>query len=138
MENLIAKRVRRCEVSDLVFTDELTDLRSAVRALYEAVLLISRRIPRATLGSDPADILMMPPWYVSPKTGDLLPPPAGLDITQEKQGFSALRLKLSTLTDDQQAAVRAAQNRLPELREMLMKREVEREKQLKQQGGPTM
>lgn len=138
--DLLAKRIRRCEVSDLVILDELLDLRASQRAIYDTLLVISRRLPPATLGSAPADILMLPPWYESPKTGNLLPFPAGIDT--EKPGLGALRLKLSLLTAEELAAFRAAQTRIADHNETLQKREKERDAILKKGGikneGPTL
>lgn len=133
--SLLPKRIRRCEVSDMVFAEELTDLRAAVRALYESLLLVCRRLPESALGSAPADMLMMPPWYESPCTGDVLPPPLGLVLDQS--GLGAFRFKLSLLSPEQLAELQSRQTRLPEQLEKLRKREADREKQLKQ-GGPRL
>ena len=137
--NLLPKRIRRCEVTDLVIFEEFADIRASLRALYETLLLICRRLPPAAVGADPADVLMVPPWYESPQTGNLIPFPAGIDT--EYPGLGALRHKLGFMTEDQLAAFRAAQVRVAKHREALLQREKEREVRLKNKGlmhGPTM
>lgn len=138
--DLLPKRIRRCEVSDLIFLDELLDVRASLRAIYDTLLVVSRRLPPATLGSTPADLLMLPPWYEAPKTANLLPFPAGIDI--EKPGLGALRFKLASLAAEELAAFRAAQNRIADHKDTLLKREKERDAILKKGGikneGPTL
>jgi|GEM_PF-5895585 len=130
--SLLPKRIRRCEVSDLVFAEELAEVRSSLRAIYEAILLICRRLPESALGSAPADVLMLPPWHENPQTGNVLPPPRGLAI--EQAGLGAYRMKLSLLAAEELAAVHSAQTRLCEHREALLKRESARAATLKKTG----
>lgn len=133
--DFIPKRIRRCEVSNLVYADELAYHRALLRALYEALLFVCRRLPNSDLGSAPADVLMLPPWHESPQTGNVLPPPLGLAVDQT--GLGAFRLKLSLLTAEELAEYHRIQNRLPEQREKLTKRETERAARIKK-DGPTL
>jgi len=132
--DLFPKRVRRCEVSSLIFAEELAYHRASLRALYDAVLLLCRRLPESALGSAPADALMLPPWHENPKTGNVLPPPPGLDLDQK--GLGAFRLKLTLLAADQLSEIHRIQNCLAEHNEKILKREAERAARLKK-DGPT-
>jgi len=135
--NLLSKRVRRGEVTELALAEEVSEIRASLRAVYEAIILISRRLPPATLGSDPADVLMLPPWHDSPKTGGVLPPPRGLDL--EQKGLGSLRATLSLLLAEQLAEVHRCQERHVVLLDTLLKREAERELKLRKfTPGPTM
>ena len=87
--DFLPKRIRRCEVSDLVFCEEMAYHRASLRALYEAVLLLCRRLPESALGSAPADVLMLPAWFECPETANVLPPPPDLDLDQK--GLEAVR-----------------------------------------------
>lgn len=133
--NLLSKRVRRTEVSDLTLTEELVEVRASLRALYEAVLHIAKRLPPAALGSTAADVLMTPPWFKNEPTGNVLPPPSGLDLQQA--GLGSLRFKLTLLTAEQLAEFHRCQFRAAELMEKLRKREIERAARLKK-DGPTL
>ena len=90
--NIIPKRVRRCEVSDLVLAEEVADIRHALRALYETILLLCRRIPPTSLGADPVDTLMQPKWFQNAKAGNVLAPPCGLDLSQPGLGSFNFRV----------------------------------------------
>lgn len=130
--NLLSKRVRRTEVSNLALAEEVVEIRSSLRALYEAVLLVSKRLPPSTLGSSAADVLMTPPWYLNKRTANVLPPPSGIDLQQS--GIGPLRLKLSLLTEEELAEFHRCQFRAAELLEILRSRETERAAKLKKEG----
>ena len=138
--NILAKRVRRTEVSDLIQAEEIVEIRASMRALYEAVLLISKRLPPAIIGSPVADVLIAPPWYKNELTGDVLPPPSGLDL--EQAGLGILRAKLKLLSEEQLAEFHRLQFRAAALLEDLRKKEIERAAKLTKDGqtkdGPTM
>lgn len=130
--NILPKRVRRCEVSDLVFAEEIAEIRQAIRALYETLLLLCRRIPASTLGADPVDTLMMPKWFENPKTGNVLPSPRGLDLSQP--GLGAYNFRVNLLPPLELAAMHEAQDRIFDLLTKLRQREQDREKELKSKG----
>ena len=134
-DSILPKRVRRIEVAALALAEEVQEIRQVHRAIYDAILLISRRLPLSALGSTPSDILMLPPWYQNPATGHVLSPPNGLDLDQ--QGLGALRLKMTLLTSAEIAEVQRSQRRIHELLEKLRKREAERDKHLGKNGGPS-
>ncbi|MFZ4776712.1 MAG: hypothetical protein ACOYM3_15180 [Terrimicrobiaceae bacterium] len=129
MDDLIAKRVRRCEVTELDHAEDIADLKAAVRALYETVLLLARRLPpTSTVGADPFDLLMIPPWFKSPSTGNVLPPPAGLDL--ETRGLAAFRMRLNALSVSERDEITRCQERHRVRLETLRTREAERKAQM--------
>ena len=129
MDDLIAKRVRRCEVTGLDLAEDISDLKAAVRTLYETVLILARRLPpTSTVGADPFDVLMLPPWYKCPSTGNVLPPPVGLDL--DTRGLAAFRMRLNELTAAERDEITRCQNRHRLRLETLRTRESDRKAQL--------
>ena len=129
----LPKRIRRAEVSTLALTESLIEIRDAQHAIYDAIVLISKRLQCNAGDSTPADILMQPPWYRNPATGHVLPPPPGFDIQQ--YGLGALRVKLGLLNALQRAEIQRSQKRISDLLEKLKKREAERVKNLGEEGS---
>ena len=129
--NILPKRIRRCEVANLILTEEVAEIRCVLRAVYESILLICRRLPESTTGADadPVEMLMLPPWLRNPETADMLPPPLHLDLKQI--GCENLRQRLDHLSHDEQSAIRTSQIRVFELRTKLKKFEADREVRLK-------
>lgn len=127
--NLIAKRVRRCEVAMLDIAEEIEELRLVNRAIYETLIALSRRVSSSGFRGDPIDLLMLPPWHECPETGDTLPPPVDLDL--ERRGLAAFRLHLEQLHHDQLCEIERRQQRHKRLLETLRKRERDREVALK-------
>ncbi len=128
MDEMLAKRVRRCEVSNLEQAEDISEIRSALRALYEALIHLARRVPSSSVGADPIDMLMLPPWHKNPATGNILPPPAGLDL--DTRGLAAFRYRLEQLTIDEGEVIKQCQERHKRRLETLRTREAERKTQL--------
>jgi len=132
--DLLAKRVRRCEVVDLDLIDEVVEMRACLRAVYECLAKMQRRLPPAstTAEADPMEILMNPPWHVNEATGNVLPPPFGFDV--EQRGLAAFRMRLKQLSEEQRAEVLKAQQRHSKRAEILRKREAERKAKREKTG----
>ena len=126
--NILPKRIRRCEVTNLILTEETAEIRNALRAIYESILIICRRLPPTSLGADPVDALMLPAWYQNPKTGNVLPPPRDLDLSKPRLGTYNFRVNL--LKPLELAELNQAQKRICELLETLQKREKAREAEI--------
>lgn len=135
--DMIAKRVRRCEISNLTTAEEIAEIRMALRAIYEALIALSRRVtPIDNFSADPIDILLCPSWHTDEATGNILPPPDGVNIETGKLG--AIRLYLNRLSDEQATELSRRRLRHKKHLEMLIKREEEREARLKKENrrGP--
>ena len=125
MSDILQKRTRRNEVSILILTEEITELKYVLHSVYNAILHLSRKVPQET-GATAAEMLMMPPWYHSPKTGDVMPYPANLDLSQ--RGLGSFNLKISMLQQIERDEIRKRQYRIYEHLQELEKREKERAK----------
>ena len=110
-------------------------MRAALRALYEALILLARRVPQSSVGADPVDMLMLPAWYKSPGTKDVLPPPAGLDL--DARGLAAYRYRLDQLTIEEREAIKRSQDRHRLRLETLRVREAERKAKIEKQSKET-
>lgn len=132
MSDILQKRTRRNEVSILLLTEEITELKYVLHSVYNAILHLSRKIPEDT-GATAAEMLMMPPWYRSPATANVIPYPANLDLSQ--RGLGGFNVKLSMLQQIERDEITKKQFRIFEHKQELEKREKERAKLL---GGREM
>lgn len=127
MSDVLQKRTRRNEVSILLLTEEITELKYVLHSVYNAILYLSRKIPQDT-SATAAEMLMMPPWYSSPKTGNVMPYPKDIDLAQ--RGLGGFNVKLSLLQEIERDEIRIRQFRIYKHKEELEKREKERAKSL--------
>lgn len=132
MSDILQKRTRRNEVSILLLTEEVTELKYVLHSVYNAILHLSRKVPQES-GATASEMLMMPPWYRSPATGNVLPHPKDLDLTQ--RGLGGFNVKLSMLQQIERDEITKRQFRIYEHGQELEKREKERAKLL---GGREM
>ena len=130
--DLIPKRTRRNEVSILSLAESTEELQTQIRSVYDVLLAILLRLPPSANGSALMDLMMTPPWFVSPATGNVPVPPPGFDWNRPE--LANFKDRITSLPREQFSALQEAAGRNAKLLAKLRDREKERAAQLNKGG----